>query len=122
MFPVPTIPSLAWAITDGKRIMNFLRDAVREVMARDVEPLTVRGIGEGVCTQEFTRMLLIGLVGEPTIPININRVYSTEVPSRAENTTRDSSDCRSSLRLTSSQPESFQPRYDRLGRNLAMSI
>jgi conjugative relaxase-like TrwC/TraI family protein len=46
-FSVPKSVSLAWAITADERLLDALREAVHETMARDVEPLMARRVRTG---------------------------------------------------------------------------
>lgn len=46
-FSVPKSVSLAWAINDDERIVEALRETVRETMERDVEPLMMRRVRDG---------------------------------------------------------------------------
>ncbi|MEZ6081769.1 MAG: MobF family relaxase [Pirellulaceae bacterium] len=46
-FSVPKSVSLAWAINSDERIVEALRQAVRETMERDVEPLMQRRVRKG---------------------------------------------------------------------------
>lgn len=41
-FSVPKSVSLAWAINGDERVLEVLREAVRETMSQDVEPLMMR--------------------------------------------------------------------------------
>ncbi len=46
-FSVPKSVSLAWAINGDERLIDALREAVRETMAKDVEPLMQRRVRTG---------------------------------------------------------------------------
>lgn len=46
-FSVPKSVSLAWAINADERIVELLREAVRETMSNDVEPLMMRRVRQG---------------------------------------------------------------------------
>jgi conjugative relaxase-like TrwC/TraI family protein len=56
-FSVPKSVSLAWAINGDERIIEVLREAVRETMSRDVEPLMMRRVrtGDKAFTKERTQ-------------------------------------------------------------------
>lgn len=46
-FSVPKSVSLAWAINNDEKIVEALRETVRETMERDVEPLMQRRVRTG---------------------------------------------------------------------------
>jgi len=46
-FSVPKSVSLAWAINQDEAILDALREAVKETMAKDVEPLMCRRVRDG---------------------------------------------------------------------------
>ena len=46
-FSVPKSVSLAWAINDNEKIVEAIRESVRETMERDVEPLMQRRVRTG---------------------------------------------------------------------------
>ncbi|MEO9592768.1 MobF family relaxase, partial [Rhodopirellula bahusiensis] len=46
-FSVPKSVSLAWAINEDERLIEALREAVRETMTKDVEPLMQRRVRHG---------------------------------------------------------------------------
>jgi conjugative relaxase-like TrwC/TraI family protein len=46
-FSVPKSVSLAWAINGDERLLDALREAVLETMAKDVEPLVARRVRKG---------------------------------------------------------------------------
>ncbi|MEM8735204.1 MAG: MobF family relaxase, partial [Planctomycetota bacterium] len=56
-FSVPKSVSLAWAINQDERIVEALRETVRECMKRDVEPLVQRRVrqGEHAWTKQRTK-------------------------------------------------------------------